>query len=74
MRVVLRRFSSSGGLPPKFDPKLSKYSGQRMRENVIVKVERKDAPEYLQDQEKFLAETKKSYELQNPEELKAIKA
>jgi len=49
--LTWRGFASTQGskLPQKFDPKLSKYSGQRMRENVLVKVERKDAPEYLQD-------------------------
>jgi hypothetical protein len=41
------------GLPEKFDPRKSKYSGLVEAKNLQIKVERKDAPVYLQDEQNF---------------------
>jgi len=60
-------------LPKTYDPRKSKYSSEREKQNQLTKQDRSDAPEYLKDEEKFLQQTSKSYELQNPAELKAIK-
>ena len=37
-------------LPAPFDPKKSKYSVVRETANALTKIERKDAPAYLQDE------------------------
>ena len=59
-------------LPEKFDPRKSKYSGLVETKNLQTKVERKDAPAYLQDELKIYDELKKSFEVQNIENLKQI--
>ena len=51
------------GLPEKFDPRKSKYSGLSETENLLTKVERKDAPVYLQDEIKVQEELKQSFEV-----------
>lgn len=58
------------GLPIKFDPRKSKYSGSNETNNLKTKIERKDAPAYLKNEQTFQDEVKQSYELENVETVK----
>lgn len=37
----------AASLGKSFDPKMSKYSGERVQKNLLTQIERKDAPAYL---------------------------
>lgn len=56
----------------RFDPRKSKYSGLVEGKNIKTKLERKDAPVYLQDEQTFQDETKQSFEVANVEDVKQI--
>jgi hypothetical protein len=53
-------------MPFAYDPKKSKYSAGNVKKNLLTMEERKNAPEYLKDQQAFLETTSSSFELQNP--------
>ena len=55
--------SIKNSLPEKFDPRKSKYSGLIETKNIKTKLERKDAPSYLQDEIKVQDELKKNFEI-----------
>lgn len=48
-----RQFSTKNTLPAPFDPRQSKYSGQRREQNLALRDKRADAPEYLRDEQNF---------------------
>ena len=60
-------------LPAPFNPKQSKYSIDREKKNKEIRlkrIEEKNAPQYLHNEQGFTEEVTKDHDLINPEEVK----